>query len=177
MKPTRHLALAASLVCIASLQPCAAASADEIRALLAPVNAWVSAFNNWDATYPSTAFTDDAVIIDQFPPFVWHGKGSARTWWTNLMGETPAEHERDRSMQQHVEFAAPQFVQINAGSAYFVQLGTLTWVAKDGPHEMKATWVATETKTQDGWRISSQAWAPVSNTVKAAALRGGNPPS
>ncbi len=168
MKLPHHALLTACLAALVSSPSCAAASAAETAALLAPVNAWVSAFNNWEATYPSAAFTEDAVVIDQFPPFLWHGKHSARAWWTDLMGASKEQHERERSMQQHVEFAAPQFVQIKGGRAYFVQLGTLTWVAKDGTHEMKATWVATEKKTPQGWRIASHAWAPLSETVTAA---------
>ncbi len=166
MNRLRHIAIAALLVGSTALQASAAAETADVGALLAPVNAWVNAFNQWDANYPTTAFTEDAVVIDQFPKFLWRGKGSAREWWTVLMGATPQEHERGRSLQQHVEFEAPQFVHFHGNDAYLVQAATLTWVDKKGAHTMKANWVATETKTAQGWRISSHAWAPISETVR-----------
>ncbi len=168
MKPLCHIAVAAALVGNITAQPCAAAEPADVAALLVPVNAWVNAFNQWDAAYPTTAFTKDAIVIDQFPNFLWHGKGSAHRWWIDLMGATKEEHERDRSLQQHVEFEAPQFVHFYGKNAYFVQAATLTWVDKKGSHTMKANWVATETKTKQGWRISSHAWAPISESVVPA---------
>ena len=130
--------------------------------LLMPVHAWVEAFNRWDFAYPEAAFTEDAVVLDQFPTFLWQGKGSARTWWTALMGATEEVHEKRRVSQQHLQLGAPEFVQVKDSVAFFVQQGTLTWMQGGVHHRMQARWIATEVKTQQGWRISSHAWAPVS---------------
>ena len=130
--------------------------------LLAPVNAWVEAFNRWDFAYPEAAFTGDAVVLDQFPTFLWQGKGSPRAWWTALMGATREVHEKRRASQQHLDLGPPEFVQIKDGAAFFVQQGTLTWTQGGVRHRMQARWIATEVLTKQGWRISSHAWAPIS---------------
>ena len=167
MKP--FLPLCSAFVALAALllpaAPAWAQQPDE-AALQKPVRAWVDAFNRWDFAYPQDAFEEDAVVIDQFPPFLWQGNASARQWWTALMGETMAEHERRSISKQRLELGPMQFVQSDGLTANFVQPATLTWTAKGQSHEMKALWVATERKAGSSWRISSHAWAPLGETVK-----------
>ena len=41
--------------------------------MLTPVYQWIEAFNAARAPLPENVFTSDAVITDQFPPYVWSG--------------------------------------------------------------------------------------------------------
>jgi len=155
----------ASCFALMSFSPPSHADETSTGDLLKPVNLWADAFNRWDFAYPEGAFTEDAVVVDQFPPFLWKGRGAPRKWWADLMGATQKIHESRSYAKQKVVFEKPSFVQVKDDKAYFVMPATLTWTdKKGGAHTMKAQWVATEQRTKDGWRISSHSWAPTSET-------------
>lgn len=168
MKSRLMLALAiATGWCLLMFAP--SASADERPSeseLLKPVEEWVEAFNRWEIKYPQSSFTDDAVVVDQFPTFLWVGAGSARMWWIALNGDSEQEHERRRALAQHLELGPVQFLQSDGKSAYFVRPATLTWISRGKTHEMKASWIATERLVGGSWRITSHAWAPLTETVR-----------
>src|SRR5215831_11769355 len=64
--------------------PAVALAIDEAPLLVAP-NAFAKAFNTHQTDYPDGVFADDCAIIDEFPPYLWAGKGSAREWYSVLM--------------------------------------------------------------------------------------------
>lgn len=166
----RSRAMALSILVALSAVGSGSRAAEDAAAapLELPVKAWLDAFNRWDAAYPETAFLEDAVVIDQFPSFLWTGRGSAREWWLTMMGRTPEAHERARAYHEHLELSEPEFVQIDKGVAYFVMPAKLTWTFKGVVHEMTARWIATEIHTAQGWRISSHSWAPLTEVTRPA---------
>ena len=84
-----------------------------------------------------------------------------------MVGHDEATNERRRAAAQHVDFEPPRFLQVKGDTAYFVMPGHLTWKQRNGSfHDMRAQWVVTEVKTPKGWRISSHAWAPVTEDVR-----------
>ncbi len=49
--------------------------------LVAPVQVFVRAFNGHQAEYPAGAFTEDTVVLDEFPTFVWQRHGAMKEWY------------------------------------------------------------------------------------------------
>jgi hypothetical protein len=150
---------------IAGLGPAHAADPDPTE-LIVPVKAWVDAVNRWDAAFPAAAFTDDAVVIDEFPGFLWTGNGGAKIWWGRLVGDSPDKHEELRAMRKHLDFGKPRYVQLKDRSAFFVVPATLSLTVETQRRRIHAEWVFTEIKTPDGWRITSFADVPESKTVQ-----------
>ena len=141
---------------------CAAAAAraavDE-AALLAAPKAFASAFNNHHTDYPDGIFTDDCAIIDEFPPYLWAGKGSAREWYSVLMGRTPEEQRKRVAANERLELGAPKFARVNGDFAYLVVPSVLTYTLGGRKHRQTGEWTITEVRRGAGWVISAHSWA------------------
>jgi hypothetical protein len=49
-------------------------------AVMATVHQFVDAFNKGDAKTAAAACADETSIIDEFPPYEWHGAGACTKW-------------------------------------------------------------------------------------------------
>ena len=149
-------ALAAAATAAASAQ--AASPAPVPEPLLVPVRALAAAFNA-AAPYPADAFTDDAVVTDEFPPYLWQGPNAARTWWTVLVGDPASErHAKFAAAKQHVEAGAPQFPSIAGDRAFFICPATLQYTAGGKAHVQKGRWQFYLRRQGDAWRIAGHMW-------------------
>jgi hypothetical protein len=129
-------------------------------ALMLPVRSIVGAFNAHDAKLPEYAVTEDAVILDRYPPFVWSGTGAANVWYESLMGRTAREQAMRRKLEEHIEIGKPQSVSVVSDRAYLVVPFTLTWLRQGKAARHTGLWAVTERRREGGaWRISGQSWA------------------
>lgn len=138
-------------------------------ALMAPVRALVAAFNAAGA-YPAQLFTADAVVTDEFPPFVWNAvNGGAKQWWRDLVGDAnSAQRERFVAAKQHVETGAPEFVRVAGDGAWFVCPATLQYTTRAGvKHVQQGRWLFYLRREGDVWRISAHAWDELSDVTAA----------
>src|ERR1700742_3005678 len=55
--------------------------ASEETNVMVPVQQFVEGFNKSDAKMAEAACAAEAMIIDDFPPHVWHGSGAASKWF------------------------------------------------------------------------------------------------
>ena len=147
---------------------CAAAGAraavDE-TALLAAPKAFASAFNSHQTEYPNGVFTDDCSIIDEFPPYLWAGNGSAREWYSVLMGRTPEERKKRVAANERLELGAPKFARVNGDFAYLVVPSVLTYTMSGKKHRQTGEWAITEVRRGGGWIISAHSWAMKTDEV------------
>ncbi len=129
--------------------------------VLAPVSTFAEAFNKGQQSYPEDVFTEDAVVVDGFAPFVWSGRNGAREWYGDLMGRTAQAHEAFMALHYHLRLGGPQISRVEGDKAYVVLPGVNHWRDKAGAHFEKANWAITLRHTDKGWRITSHSWAVV----------------
>src|ERR1700722_2841466 len=150
-------ALASALI-IAAAQP-------DTAPLMAPVNAWTTAFNTAQTTFPTDAFTEDCTVIDEFAPFAWGpSHPTVRQWYAAVEGVgSAARRQMVLSTHEHVDVGLPSNVFVKGDTAYMTFHAG--WTAQ-GPHNkhfsQPGLFTVVERKTADGWRISANSWGILS---------------
>jgi hypothetical protein len=134
--------------------------------LLVPVRALVTAFNT-AAAYPADVFTADAVVTDEFPPFVWNAtNGGAKQWWSDLVADPgTARHAQFVAAKQHVEIGTPEFVRMSGTGGWFIAPSELRYTVGDETHVQKGRWLFYLRRDGDAWKISAHAWDELSDVV------------
>jgi len=149
--------LASLLLALAATSaPALAAPKAPSPAMLAPVMAWIEAFNADRLPLPRDVFTADAVVTDQFPPYVWSGSTGVEAWSKSLedgLRDPKLKHER-------VEVGTPQ--QFLTGGttdrAQFVLPATLTYTYDGKPGTDRALWLFVVVKEDGVWKIAADTW-------------------
>lgn len=132
-------------------------------AMLKPVQQWIAAYNAGTAL-PEDIFTDDVVITDEFPPYVWSGKAGEHAWASAIDAFI-------KPGNQHVSAGAMTSFQASRGGtrARFVLPATLTFTSsRTGKRETEqALWLFVLVKSGDVWKIAADTWttAPANVTV------------
>lgn len=152
---------------LAAQAPASAATESGIEDVVAPLKRFQSAFNGGVWTFPSDVFTDDAVAVDGFAPFVWQGHGGVRTWYAALLGSNASENEAFLAQKFHLEIGTPITVRRDGDRAYIVFPATNSWT-KDGKRQYEsARWAVTFLRGDNGWRISANAWNIVAEGIQS----------
>lgn len=132
------------------------AMASEQSEVVARVHQFVDGFNKGDTTTALAACADEAFIIDDFPPYEWHGTGACSTW----MKAFDADATKNRITDGVVTLAKPRHVDISADHAYVVIPATFKYKAKGKlVNETGSVLTATLHKGDGGWQITAWAWA------------------
>ena len=100
--------------------------------IMAVLKQWISGEGGTVATC-----ADDAAVIDDFPPFEWHGPGACSRW------------QKDN----------PQQLLISGDRAYAVLPTTMDFTQKGKHVSTTATSTLVLHKTAAGWRITAWTWA------------------
>jgi hypothetical protein len=122
-------------------------------AMLKPVQEWIAAYNAGRGPLPEDIFTQNVIITDQFPPFIWVGLSGEHRWATVI----------DRFMkpgQQHVAVGAPRFFQsASSGDRVSFVLPAHLWIARGKKRFTEsALWFYVLVKTSRGWKIAADTW-------------------
>lgn len=96
---------------------------------------------------------DDAAVIDDIPPFEWHGPGACARW----------QKDNDAYLQQGISdetftIGNPQQLIISEDRAYAVLPITYTFTRKGKRVTELATGTLALHKSARGWRITAWAW-------------------
>ncbi len=130
-----------------------AAEKDDV---LAVVKKCSDAFNKGDTKAAFAVATDEMSIIDEFPPYEWHGPGAFAKWFADYDANAKKEGITDGA----VALGKAKHVDVAGDRAYAVLNATYTWKLKGKPQkETNATWTFTLLKTKDGWRINGWSWS------------------
>ena len=117
--------------------------------IMAVLKQWISGPAGTVATC-----ADDAAIIDNLPPFEWHGPGACSRWQKDNDAYTQKEGITDAIGT----IGSPQQLIISGDQAYVV-LPTTFSVTQKGK---RVTEIATSTlvlhRTATGWRITAWTW-------------------
>jgi hypothetical protein len=135
-------------------------------AMMAPVTSLASFMAHVDgATRPPVFVDDGLVIIENFPPYIFSGKGVAARW--------------DAAYRQHVANCNLEDLKVTFGKAHdFDHRGNRVyfvlpthWQGKcpkdEGPYEESGAWSFVLDKSSGKWRITGYAWGVYQSTYEA----------
>ena len=130
-------------------------AADDKKDVMVPINQFVDAFNKGDAA-ATAACADETSIIDEFPPYEWHGSGACLKW----MNDYDADAKKNGIADGFVTLGAPKHLDVSGDRAYVVIPSGYTFKMKG--KQVKETGSALTLalyKGEAGWRITGWAWA------------------
>jgi len=123
---------------------------------MAPVHQFVNGFNAGDVKAATSACTDAMSIIDEFPPYEWHGAGTCSKW----ISAYDADAKRNGITDGIVTMEAPRHVDISADRAYVVLPVNYTYKMKGTRmQEIGSTMTFALQQRHEGWRITGWSWS------------------
>ncbi|MEO8050965.1 MAG: hypothetical protein ABI833_11165 [Acidobacteriota bacterium] len=150
-----RILLALSLTAFATFSSAQTPKAAE-TAVLATVHQFVDGFNKGDTKMFSAACANQTSIIDEFPPYEWHGPGGCAKWASDFDADAKKNGITDGS----VTLSAPSHVDITADRAYVVIPANYTFKQKGkSVSELGSTITITLQKSPTAWRITGWSWA------------------
>ena len=136
--------------------------------LVAPIQKFMDSFNKGDAAGAAATHsaTDDLVIMDEVPPYVWHGAQAFQTWAADLEGDSKKNGITDEA----VKLAAPTRIETSGEQAYVVVPATYAFKEKGVAKREVAQMTFVLKKGASGWLIHGWTWTgPKPKRVAAAA--------
>jgi ketosteroid isomerase-like protein len=131
---------------------CAASDQTDVMAV---ASQWRDAFNKRDTSAGVATCADETSIVDDIPPFEWHGAGACSRW----MNDDAAFMKKNAITQPHVVFGTARHVDVAGDRAYMVAPADFTYLQQGKPVKETATVVMTFQKGVNGWRITGWTWA------------------
>jgi ketosteroid isomerase-like protein len=156
MKKQILLALALAAVLAAP-----AAAATPPPDVMAPINAVLAATNADKIAGLDSYYTADAVVVDEFAPYVWTGQTAGTHWWTALdrlgvqMGSSAV----------HATALAVEHFEVKGDSAYVVIPLEITYTLKGKPQHETGLWTVTLRRSGGAWQIATQTWGTSTSTM------------
>jgi ketosteroid isomerase-like protein len=142
-------------VLVAAVLAATPAVASDKTDVMATVSQFVNSFNKGDVKAAAATCADQASIIDEFPPYEWHGVGACATW----MAAFDADATKNGITDAVVTLAAPRHVDVTADRAYVVVPTDYTFKRKGTPEKETApTLTVALQKIGAHWRITGWAW-------------------
>jgi hypothetical protein len=130
--------------------------ASERGAVLATVHRFVDGFNKGDTKMLFAACGDQTSILDEFPPYEWHGAGACEKW----VADFDVDAKKKGITGGVVTLHTPTHVDIAADRAYVVIPANYDFKQKGKPVGEAGSIIAlTLQKTSAGWRITGWSWA------------------
>ena len=124
--------------------------------VMAPVHQFVDGFNKGDTKSALAACADQTSIIDEFPPYEWHGVGACGTW----ADDYDANARKDGITDGIVTLGKPQHVDITGDHAYVVVPTSYRFKQKGKPvAEIGSMLTVALQKGPAGWRMTAWTWS------------------
>jgi hypothetical protein len=133
--------------------------------LIAPIQKFMDAFNKGDAAGAASthAATADLVIIDEVPPYVWHGAKAFQAWSADL----DADAKKNALTDMAVTIGAPTRVETSGDQAYVVVPAVYAFKQRGVAMHEKAQMTFVLKKGASGWLIHGWTWTgPEPSAVK-----------
>ena len=142
------------------------AGATDKTDVMAVVHRYTDDFNKGGTQSSLALCAEQAIIIDDFPPYEWSGSGACAKWLSDFHAFTPQIQLTDLV----VTLGKARHVYVTADRAYVVVPATVTAKEQGKPvHETGATWTFALQKGPSGWRIAGWAFASGIGAVKTDA--------
>ena len=125
-------------------------------AVLATVRQFVDGFNKADTKTMLATCADQTSILDEFPPYEWHGAGACAKW----MGDYDTDAKKNGITDGVVTLSNPLHVDISGDRAYVVIPANYKFKQKGKPvGETGSIITLAMQKSQVAWRITGWSWA------------------
>ena len=125
-------------------------------AVMVTVQNFVAAFNKGDTKAAAAVCAEQTSIIDEFPPYEWHGIGACAKW----MGEYDADAKKNGITDGVVTLGKPSHVDVTVDRAYVVVPANYTYKQKGAAvTEAGSILSIALQKGPAGWRMTGWAWA------------------
>ncbi len=134
----------------AALAVAVPAFASDRSDILSVLNQW----NDADEAKAVAACADDASVIDDIPPFEWHGPGACSRWQKDYDAYVQKEGMTDATGT----IGKPRQLIISGDRAYAVVPTTFAFTKQGKPVKVGATTTFSLHRTAAGWRITGWAW-------------------
>jgi SnoaL-like domain len=139
----------AGLVAIFAAAPAVASDEADVMAV---IHQWIEAFNKGSIGLELCA--EQISIIDDFPPYEWHGPAACAKW----LSDNPALTKANKITAQHVTLGKPQQLYVMGDRAYFSAAANRTFnMAGKAMEQSGSTETITLQKTTSGWRVTGEA--------------------
>ena len=115
------------------------------------VNRYLSNLDR-DKIQTAVAMCDpDVSILDEFPPYAWHGPTACADWWKGLL-----EYDEKSGIKNgDATLGKPWTVDVTGDNGYFVAPMTYTYKQNGKSVKESASFAVALKRTQGGWRITS----------------------
>lgn len=127
------------------------AAASDKADIMAVLKQWSGA----DEKAAVATCADETSIIDDLPPYEWHGPGACAKWLDDYNAYTKAHQITD----DVTTVGPPRHFEIDGDRAYVVVPATFTSKKKGKPNNEAARVTVTLLKTRAGWRVTAWSWA------------------
>jgi len=147
---------AASTALAVAVLAAAPAPSSEKTAVMAIVHHFVDGFNKGDTKSAAAACSDQASIIDEFPPHEWHGAGACLAW----MNDFDADAKKNEITDGSVTLDKPLHIDVAGDRAYVVVPANYEFKMKGKPEKETASILTVALRKEAaGWRITGWSWA------------------
>lgn len=146
--------IAALLVLAVAPSAAFAAASRPPAAILQLANGVIHAANTDDASQLAGLFTNDAVVVDENPPYAWRGAGAGLAWWHVVDAVTRRAKIHDLKA---TGVRLGEFKQ-TATDAYLVEALTVSGISAGKPFAEPGTMTYTFHNTGGKWLISTMVW-------------------
>lgn len=124
--------------------------------VMVAVTQFVDGFNKGDMKALLGACASETSIIDEFPPYEWHGAGACQRWMDDYNSNAKKEGITDGL----VTLGKPSHVDVTGDRAYVVIPSTYTWKQKGvAMREDGSAFTFAMHKETAGWRFTGWSWA------------------
>jgi ketosteroid isomerase-like protein len=131
------------------------AFASERDDVMVPIRQFVNAFNGGDTKTALAACAEQASVIDEFPPYAWHGAGACGTWAQDF----DADAKRNGITDGVVTLGKPRHVNVTGDRAYVVIPADYAYKQKGkAVREVGSLMTVALQKGAGGWRMTGWAW-------------------
>jgi SnoaL-like domain len=138
---------------VAATLPAAATDRTDV---VTTVRKFVESFNKGDMKALTATCADQASIIDEFPPYEWHGAGACAKW-TDDYG---ADAKKNGITDGGVTLGAPLHVDVTADRAYVVVPANYKFKQNGkAVQETGSTLTIALQKSEGAWHMTGWAWA------------------
>lgn len=128
--------------------------------LMVPINgSLVAANSNIPGMFDSYT-ADDVVVVDDFAPYVWRGKGAMSAWWRSFEQAWPVAHISGVHAEGH---DITQY-KISADAAWIVVPLTITYTKAEKLTTLNGLWIFTLQKVGADWKITTVTWGTATRT-------------
>jgi len=123
-------------------------------ALAKPITDFINAFNKGDVKGAAAAHDADVNIVDEVPPFEWHGKKAFESWVADL-----DKHDTAAGVTgQKVTIGAATREVVGGDKAYVVVPAVYSFTQKGVAMREPAQFTFLLKKGLGGWKISGWTW-------------------